>query len=113
MLCPKYFIEFPLDGRPAITDVLRFTGANHAERCIPWSDCKGDEPEYLGGVPKDDLPLTILNLRALALKRLAHMDELKRTGRWTRFFHRRSIRERSSECDDRCGPLEADRVSDN
>jgi hypothetical protein len=37
-------------------------------------------------VPKDDLPLTILNLRALALKRLAHMDELKRSGRWTRFF---------------------------
>lgn len=37
-------------------------------------------------MPKDDLPLTVLNLRALALKRLAHMDELKRTGRWIRVF---------------------------
>lgn len=37
-------------------------------------------------MPKDELSLTILNLRALALKRLAHMDELKRTGRWTRVF---------------------------
>jgi len=51
-----------------------------------YSDCKPSGAGYFGGVPKDDLPLTVLNLRALALKPLAHMDELKRTGRWARFF---------------------------
>ena len=30
--------------------------------------------------------MTIVNWRALALKRLAHLDELKRTGRWQRYF---------------------------
>ena len=30
--------------------------------------------------------MTIVNWRALALKRLAHLDELKRTGRWRRHF---------------------------
>jgi hypothetical protein len=31
-------------------------------------------------------PMTIVNWRALALKRLAHLDELKRTGRWQLYF---------------------------
>jgi hypothetical protein len=62
---------------------------------MPQSACKPDEPEYVGDVPKDDLPLTILNLRALALKRLAHMDELKRTGRWARFFQTEEAFERA------------------
>ena len=30
--------------------------------------------------------MTVVNWRALALKRLAHLDELKRTGRWQRHF---------------------------
>ena len=30
--------------------------------------------------------MTIVNWRALALKRLAHLDELKRSGRWQRHF---------------------------
>ena len=30
--------------------------------------------------------VTIVNWRALALKRLGHLDELKRTGRWKRYF---------------------------
>jgi hypothetical protein len=30
--------------------------------------------------------MTIVHWRALALKRLAHLDELKRTGRWERHF---------------------------
>ena len=31
-------------------------------------------------------PMTVVNWRALSLKRLAHLDELKRTGRWRRYF---------------------------
>jgi hypothetical protein len=30
--------------------------------------------------------MTIVNWRALSLKRLAHLDELKRSGRWQRYF---------------------------
>jgi hypothetical protein len=30
--------------------------------------------------------MAVVNWRALALKRLAHLDELKRTGRWQRHF---------------------------
>ena len=30
--------------------------------------------------------MTVVNWRALALKRLAHLDELKRTARWQRHF---------------------------
>ena len=30
--------------------------------------------------------MTVNNWRALSLKRLAHLDELKRTGRWQRHF---------------------------
>jgi hypothetical protein len=30
--------------------------------------------------------MTVVNWRALALKRLAHLDELKRTKRWSRYF---------------------------
>jgi len=30
--------------------------------------------------------MTIVNWRALSLKRLAHLDELKRTGRWQLHF---------------------------
>jgi hypothetical protein len=30
--------------------------------------------------------MTVVNWRALALKRLAHLDELKRSGRWQRHF---------------------------
>jgi hypothetical protein len=30
--------------------------------------------------------MTIVNWRALSLKRLAHLDELKRSGRWQRHF---------------------------
>lgn len=30
--------------------------------------------------------ITVVNWRALSLKRLAHLDELKRTGRWQRHF---------------------------
>ncbi len=30
--------------------------------------------------------MTVVNWRALALKRLAHLDELKRRGRWQRHF---------------------------
>jgi hypothetical protein len=30
--------------------------------------------------------MTVVHWRALALKRLAHLDELKRTGRWQRHF---------------------------
>ena len=30
--------------------------------------------------------MTIVSWRALALKRLAHLDELKRSGRWQRHF---------------------------
>ena len=30
--------------------------------------------------------MAIVNWRALALKRLTHLDELKRTGRWQRHF---------------------------
>jgi hypothetical protein len=31
-------------------------------------------------------PITIVNWRALSLKRLAHLDELKRSGRWKLHF---------------------------
>jgi hypothetical protein len=31
-------------------------------------------------------PMTVVNWRALALRRLAHLDELKRSGRWQRHF---------------------------
>ena len=34
----------------------------------------------------DDWPMTVVNWRALSLKRLAHMGELKRTGRWRHYF---------------------------
>ena len=34
----------------------------------------------------DDWPMTVVNWRALSLKRLAHMDELKRTRRWRSHF---------------------------
>jgi hypothetical protein len=30
--------------------------------------------------------MTVVNWRALALKRLAYLDELKRSGRWQRYF---------------------------
>jgi hypothetical protein len=30
--------------------------------------------------------MTLVNWRALALKRLAHLDELKRTNRWQAYF---------------------------
>ncbi len=30
--------------------------------------------------------MTVVNWRALALKRLAHLDELKRSGRWQQHF---------------------------
>ena len=30
--------------------------------------------------------MTIVNWRALSLKRLAYLDELKRSGRWQRYF---------------------------
>jgi hypothetical protein len=30
--------------------------------------------------------MTVVNWRALSLKRLAHLDELKRTGRWRLHF---------------------------
>jgi hypothetical protein len=30
--------------------------------------------------------MTVVNWRALSLKRLAHLDELKRTNRWQRHF---------------------------
>jgi hypothetical protein len=30
--------------------------------------------------------ITIVNWRALSLKRLVHLDDLKRTGRWKRYF---------------------------
>jgi hypothetical protein len=30
--------------------------------------------------------MPVVNWRALALKRLTHLDELKRTGRWQRHF---------------------------
>ena len=30
--------------------------------------------------------MTVVNWRALALKRLAYLDELKRSGRWQRHF---------------------------
>jgi hypothetical protein len=31
-------------------------------------------------------PTTIVNWHGLSLKRLAHLDELKRSGRWKRYF---------------------------
>lgn len=33
--------------------------------------------------------MTVVHWRALALKRLAHLDELERTGRWQRHFESR------------------------
>jgi hypothetical protein len=30
--------------------------------------------------------ITVVHWRALALKRLAHLDDMKRTGRWQRHF---------------------------
>jgi hypothetical protein len=37
-------------------------------------------------VPNADLTATIISWHALSLKRLAHLDELKRTGRWKCHF---------------------------
>ena len=34
----------------------------------------------------DDWPMTVVNWRALSLKRLEHFGELKRTGRWRHYF---------------------------
>jgi hypothetical protein len=34
----------------------------------------------------DNDQTTVINWRALSLRRLAHLDELKRTGRWTLHF---------------------------
>ena len=33
-----------------------------------------------------DWPMTVVNWRALSLNRLAHMGELKRSGRWRHYF---------------------------
>ena len=38
-----------------------------------------------GGTP-DMMAMAIVKWRALSLKRLVHLDELKRTGRWRRHF---------------------------
>ena len=34
----------------------------------------------------DDWPMTVVNWRALSLKRLEHFGELKRTGHWRHYF---------------------------
>ena len=34
----------------------------------------------------DDWPMTVVNWRALSLKRREHFGELKRTGRWRHYF---------------------------
>jgi len=34
----------------------------------------------------DDWPMTVVNWRALSLKRLEHFGELNRSGRWRRYF---------------------------
>jgi len=38
------------------------------------------------GSMSDDWPMTVVNWRALSLKRLEHFGELKRTGRWRHYF---------------------------
>jgi hypothetical protein len=46
------------------------------------------------------ISMAVVNWRALALKRLAHLDELRHTGRWQRHFANRDAFEKALQVAD-------------